>query len=216
MARTPLGPRLRDRVVDLVRGPSWRRAAALRRAGAGVLTGAALVLALSSGPADDGVPLVVAAHDVAAGATLATADLEIRTWPAALVPDGAVRAPEDASGRVLAGAARAGEPLTDLRLVGSELTALLAGQAGAAAVPVRLADSDVAGLLVPGSRVDVVTAGPLVEYPVVLVTAAVVVTVLPAEEGTARGRLVLVAMPRDVATRVAAATITEQVAVTLR
>jgi pilus assembly protein CpaB len=112
---------------------------------------------------------------------------------------------------VLVGAARAGEPLTDARLVG-------AGQpAGpdSAAVPVRLSDAGVAGLLVPGSRVDVITVGERADQPVVLASDATVLTVLQ-EEAAGRGRLVMVAMPRATAARVAAASLGEQVAVTLR
>ena len=88
-----------------------------------------------------------------------------------------------------------------------------------AAVPVRLADPDVAGLLVPGSRVDVITPGPAADRPVVLAADAAVVTVVAAESGAlgqARGRLVLVTLPRADAARVAAAALADQVTVTLR
>jgi hypothetical protein len=121
---------------------------------------------------------------------------------------------------VLAGAARAGEPLTDVRLAGPEQVGPIRGSPDAAAVPVRLADPDVAALLAPGSRVDVVTPGPTGDRPVVLAADAAVLTVLatgpdPPGQG-ARGRLVLVALPRADAARVAAASVSEQVAVTLR
>lgn len=182
--------------------PGWRRTALLRRAGAGLLTALALVLALA--PQARGTPVVVAAADLAAGATLDAGALAVREWPTELVPAGAVVAVADAAGRVLVGAARAGEPLTDARLTGgSELPG------DAAAVPVRLADPDVAPLLVAGRRVDVVTLGERAGEPLVLASDAEVITVLP-------GPLVLVSMPRRVATRVAAAALSDQVAVTLR
>lgn len=210
-----LAPRLRHRLVDAVRGPGWRRLALARRIGAGLLATAALVLALA--PADRGVPVVVAARDVTPGATLAAADLTVRQWPRGQVPAGALGEVAAAEGRVLVGAARAGEPLTDVRLAGSELAARLDGTPDAAAVPVRLADADVAALLVPGSRVDVVTLGASADEPVVLARDAAVLAVLPPGTGPgARGRLALVGMPRAVATRVAAASLSEQVAVTLR
>jgi pilus assembly protein CpaB len=114
---------------------------------------------------------------------------------------------------VLVGAARAGEPITDTRLAGP--AASLGAPAGAAAVPVRLADSGAAALLVPGSTVDVVTVGGESGEPVVLATAAAVLAVLPPDSPSS-GRLVLVAMPSAIAARVAAASLTEQVAVTLR
>ena len=76
------------------------------------------------------------------------ADLALRLWPPELVPAGAVRDLAAADGRVLVGAARAGEPLTDVRLVGAGLAA----GGSAAAVPVRLGDAAVAALLVPGIK----------------------------------------------------------------
>lgn len=167
-----------------------------------------LVAAPRAGPS--GVPVLVTAVEIPAGATVRAADVAVREWPAELVPTGALRAPEAAQGRVLVGAAHPGEPLTDLRLVG-------AGPVpnGAAAVPVRIADAAVAALLVPGTRVDVVTVGAHSEQATVLAADAPVLAVLPEEKG-ARGRLVLVGMPRDAATRVASATLTDQVTITLR
>jgi hypothetical protein len=102
-----------------------------------------------------------------------------------------------------------------VRLAGAGPVATAAGGVDAAAVPVRLADSGVAELLTPGRHVDVLTVGERTDHPVVLAADATVLAVLPEQRG-ARGRLVMVAMPRSVATRVAAASLTEQLAVTLR
>ena len=82
-------------------------------------------------------------------------------------------------------------------------------------MPVRLGDAAVAALLVPGRRVDVVTLGQRSDQPVLLAEDAVVLAVL-AEDPRVRGRLVIVSMPRDIATRVAAASLADQVTVTLR
>lgn len=191
---------LRSRVP--LGAPGWRRTALLRRTAAGLLTVLALALALA--PQARGTPVVVAAADLPAGSTLSPGALAVREWPPELVPAGAVVAVADAAGRVLVGAARAGEPLTDARLI-----AATTADGDAAAVPVRLADPDVAALLVAGRRVDVVTLGERAGEPLVLASDAQVVTVLP-------GPLVLVAMPRALATRVAAAALSDQVAVTLR
>src|SRR5918998_6063707 len=108
MTDSRLAPRPLSRLGSLVVGPGWRRVALLRRLAAGVLATLALVLALAPGPDADGVPVVVAAADVAAGATLGPADLAVRRWPAELVPGGALPDPAGAEGRVLVGAARAG------------------------------------------------------------------------------------------------------------
>ncbi|MFR9805519.1 SAF domain-containing protein [Pseudonocardia sp. RS010] len=196
----------------------WRRAVLVRRCLAGALGAVAVVLALS--PADgQGAEVVVAARDLAPGSVVAPADLTVTTWPVELVPAGAVDAAA-AEGRVLAGALRAGEPVTDLRLAGNLLAAAATGIPDAAAVPVRLADPDVVALLTPGVRVDVVAAAPEGGEPTVLADSAVVLTVLEPGGTSAgsspRGRSALVALPRALAARVAAASLTDQVAVTLR
>jgi pilus assembly protein CpaB len=212
MTDARLAPRPLARLAAVVTGPGWRRLAMLRRIAAGLLALLALVLALAPESAS-GVPVVVAAADVPAGSTLRAPDLAVRQWPAELAPAGALHEAAAADGRVLVGAARAGEPLTDTRLAGP--AAALGAPAGAAAVPVRLADEGVGALLVPGSSVDVVTVGASSTEPVVLATAAAVLAVLPPESASS-GRLVLVAMPAHIATRVAAAALTDQVAITLR
>jgi pilus assembly protein CpaB len=213
-----LAPRPHERLVEALRSSGWRRTALLRRTAAGVLAGLALVLALI--PRDAGSTVVVAARDLASGTALAGADLAVARWPTGLVPTGTLRVPGEADGRVLLGAARAGEPLTDVRLAGADAAARLTGRPDDAAVPVRLPDPDVARLLGPGSRVDVVTPGRDDGKPVVLAADAAVLTVLAAEpDGPgpgAQGRLVLVGLPRSEAARVAAAALSEQVAVTLR
>jgi pilus assembly protein CpaB len=213
MTNARLAPRARDRIGGLLVGPGWRRLALLRRVAAALLAALALVLALAPRAGAGGIPLVVTATDVPAGTTLRATDLAVRPWPGDLVPAGALRDPAAADGRVLVGAARAGEPLTDVRLAGP--AAALGGAADTAAVPVRLADAGVAALLTPGSRVDVVTVGESTDQPLVLAAGASVLAVLP-EDAASSGRLVLVAMPPGVAARVAAASLTDQVAITLR
>ncbi|SHK32652.1 Flp pilus assembly protein CpaB [Pseudonocardia thermophila] len=211
----PLAAHLSERMASAVRavigGPSWRRTLRVRRTAAAVLAGTALVLVAAprAGPSA-GAPVLVAAAELPAGTTVRAADLAVREWPADLVPVGALRSPDAAEGRVLVGAAHPGEPLTDVRLVGGAPV-----PHGTAAVPVRIADAAVAALLVPGNRVDVVTVGARAEAPSVLAADAPVLAVLPEEKG-ARGRLVLVGMSRDAATRVASATLTDQVTITLR
>jgi pilus assembly protein CpaB len=79
---------------------------------------------------------------------------------------------------------------------------------------VRLGDAGVAALLAPGSRVDVVGSGA--GGPAVLAADAAVLTVLPPEERPAAGRLVLVALPRGIAARVASASLAEEITITLR
>src|SRR4051812_24150798 len=137
---------------------------AARRVAAALLAATALVLALRPGSptlaaaAPAGTPVVVAAADLPAGTVLATSDLSLARLPPEFVPQGTVGEPARLVGRVLAGSTRTGEPLTDTRLVGAGLTALLGP--GQVAAPVRLADLAVAVLVRTGDRVDVLASPP--------------------------------------------------------
>jgi pilus assembly protein CpaB len=186
-----------------------------------VLAGAFALRPAGAREADD-VGVVVAARDLSPGTSLSEHDVSIRSLPAAVVPSDALTSRETAVGRVVASAVRAGEPLTDVRLVGPADTALTTGDPNSATVPVRLADPDVADLLRPGIRVDVVTLDPdHQDNPVLAENATVVTTRDTQAHDTAgvqgqTGRLVLVALPRQSATQLAAASLRQPVTVTLR
>jgi Flp pilus assembly protein CpaB len=191
----------------------------LRRAVAGVLVIGAAVLAVR-GPDStaDSRAVLVAARDVAPGTALSASDVRVRRWPSELVPPDALSSLDQVAGRVLAGAAGAGEPLTSHRLAGPDLARRSGGRADGVSVPIRLADGDVAGLLNPGQKVDVVTVGSRADQPAMLASGAVVLTVLPDHGKIAggRGRLVLVSVPAATAAKLAAATLSQEVTVTLR
>lgn len=214
----PLTPLTRDRLRQLLSRHAQPRLGGLRRVVATVLVLLAVVAWVRPPPRAAGeptVPLLVAARDLAPGSTLRTADLRIVRAPESLLPDSALTAADQASGRVLAGAASRGEPLTSTRLVGRENTRLTTGDPSAVGVPVRLADPEVAALLTPGARIDVVTASPGTGSPgVVLAAGATVVTVR--ETSDEPGRLVVIAVPPDTATRLASVSLGQPVAVTLR
>jgi hypothetical protein len=137
-----------------------RGLAAHRRAAVAALVGLAVLFGLSavSPAAPPTVPVLVAAHDLVAGATLSLADLRSASLPPAAVPGGALRPGADVLGRLVAGPVRRGEPLTDVRLLGPSLLAALARGPGVVAVPVRFADSGAAALLRAGDHVDVLAA----------------------------------------------------------
>ena len=100
--------------------------------------------------------MLVAAHDVSAGAVLDPADLRVVRRTASELPDGALDDASLAVGRTVGSGMRTGEALTDARLVGP---GLLAGRPrGDVAAPVRIADGEAAALLRPGDRVDVLQA----------------------------------------------------------
>ena len=190
----------------------------LRRGGAAVLAGTALVLALRPAPpADHGpppVPVIVAATDLPAGTVLTAAHLAPARFPPDLVPDGVTGEVEPLLGRVLAGGVRGGEPLTDARLVGPGLTAGL--PANQVAAPVRLADVAVAALVRTGDRVDVLATPPEGSRADVVAEGALVV----ASSGTGRdgdpsAGLLLIAVDDATATRLAAVATTSTLTVSL-
>ncbi|HEY3261929.1 MAG TPA: SAF domain-containing protein [Pseudonocardiaceae bacterium] len=217
-----LAPLLRERLATRFRGGGWSRPVVLRRVLAAVLVLLAAALALRPQPGT--ATVIVAAHDLAPGHTLTAADVVARPVPAGFVPAGALTEPSGVDGRVLAGAARSGETITDVRLLGADLVRLLAPDGGSATVPIRLSDPDVAGLLAPGSTVDVVSVGERDGKATVLAERATVLAVLDADGvggfGHAtrgqRGRLVVVVLPRQAATQVAAASLSQSLTVTLR
>ncbi len=216
-----LAPMLRERWDVLWRGSGFGRTLLLRRAAAVVLVGLAAVLALTPGSSTmtrTGVAVVVAARDLAPGTVLEATEVTLRELPAQVVPDGAAHIPGAVLGRTLAAPVRRGEPLTDVRLAGPDLARTVSTDPAAVSVPVRLADPDVAALLHPGATVDVVTVGERQDEPVVLARGARVLAVLDAgtHTGARDGRLVLVALDAVAATRVAAASISHALTVTVR
>ncbi|MBV8932524.1 MAG: hypothetical protein JOZ47_04525 [Kutzneria sp.] len=206
------------RLGRLLSTPGWPRTALLRRLTAGLLVVAAVVLAVASihRERDRTVSVLVTARDVAAGATLVTDDVRVAELAVSSVPTGALHEREAVLGRVLTGAARAGEPITDVRLVGAENTRLSTGAPNSSAVPVRLSDPSVADLLRPGCRADVIGLDTRGDVAAMLAADAVVITVRPPVSSTDKGRLVVVALPRETATKVAAASLSQPVTVTLR
>lgn len=200
------------------RGSGFGRTLVLRRAAAAVLVGLAAVLALSHrGSSDDVVAVVVATRDLPPGTVVAEDQVSVRALAAQVVPDGAARSPGAVVGRTLAAPVRRGEPLTDVRLTGSDLIRAVSTDPAAVSVPLRLADPGVAALLHPGDEVDVVTTGERQNEPVVLAKQARVLAVLEAGTRTGEhdGRLVLIALDPAAATRVAATSIAQNLTVTV-
>jgi pilus assembly protein CpaB len=153
----------------------------------------------ASGAADQ-VAVLAAAHDLGAGAVLQTTDIRLVRLDATVVPAGALRSPQLALGRTVAGAVRRGEPITDVRLVGPGLTSGLR-QPEAVAVPVRLADSETAALLRAGDRVDLLaTAASGMEPPTDLPRAQSVASAVDAVAVVTGVRVLAVLARSDTAT----------------
>lgn len=187
-----------------------RRVLARRRLLAAVFAGLAVLAGLRavSPPPPPRTTVLVATQDLVAGATLAAADVRAAGLDPAAVPAGVLTRPGQALGRTTAGAVRAGETLTDVRLTGPALTA---GYPGRVAVPVRLADAGSAALLRVGDRVDLSATDPQGQTSASVVARDVAVLVIPPRDdsvvGLGEGALVLVAVPPEVATAVASATV---------
>jgi pilus assembly protein CpaB len=191
-----------------------------RRVTAVLLAAGAATVALRPSPALPADPrpatvgVAVAALDLPAGTVLSREQLTVAQLPKSAAPSGTTHGPGPLVGRVLAGSVRAGEPLTDVRLVGAGLTRLLPG--GLVAAPVRLADLAVATLLRAGDRVDVLAAtGSAVDATpsVEVVAENALVLTAPASGSDAEpvvgvpdgSGLLVLAVPPDTAQRLAAA-----------
>ena len=143
--------------------------------------------------------------------------LENRT--AATVPDGSQSDVGAVIGATLAGPARRGEVLTDVRVLGPRLAESVAGP-DARIVPLPLADSALLDLVRPGDVVDVLAAGAegsdADARPQLVATDAVVVLVSEKPKGAGSGsdRVVLVAVAAHAANDVAAAALLQTVTLT--
>ena len=195
--------------------PDWTRTLAARRAAAGGLVVLAAVAAVRSDPRGEGTEIVVAARDLAPGVELTAADLRLERHSATMVPDGAQADLNAVVGSMLAGPARRGEVLTDVRLLGRRLAESAAGPA-ARMVPLHLTDTALLDVIRPGDVVDVLAAPADAQdaRPRVVAIDAVVVLVSEQQKGPGGDRVVLVALPAHSANEVAGAALTQAVTLT--
>jgi pilus assembly protein CpaB len=153
-------------------------------------------------------PVLVAARDLPAGTALAPADVVVTAVPRDLVPSGALS--EGATGQVLAGPVRRGEPLTDVRVLG----AALLPPGSSVAVPVRVAEPATAALVAAGDRVDVLSAAAEGGAAARLVASGLSVLAVPAlDDAVGEGALLVLAASRETAARLAAAAVTGRLSV---
>jgi Flp pilus assembly protein CpaB len=213
-----LNPSVLSRLLVALR-PDWSRTLAARRVAAGALVILAAVVALRSNPHGDRTEIVVATRDLAPGVELTADDVRLENHTAATVPDGSQSDVGAVIGATLAGPARRGEVLTDVRVLGPRLAESVAGP-DARIVPLPLADSALLDLIRPGDVVDVLAAGTsdvgAEARPRLVATDAVVVLVSEKPKGADSGsdRVVLVALPAHAANDVAAAALVQTVTLT--
>ena len=216
-----LNPTVLNRISRALR-PDFARTAPARRLAAGLLVVLAGAAALRADPAATIADVVVAAEDLRPGVHLSADHLRLEKRSAATLPDGALLDIAPVLGATLAGPARRGEVLTDVRVLGSRLAGLAAGP-DARVVPLHLANPALAEVIRAGDVVDVLgsgTAAGLAESaarPRVIAANAMVVSVTArSAPGGTDDRVVLVALPATAATALAAASLVQDVTVTIR
>lgn len=205
-------PRLPSRVRRL-----RNRILAHRRPLAAVLAALAVASALqaNAAPPPPRVSVVTASRDLPPGATVTAGDVETVGFDPASVPTGVLAAPE-VIGRTTVGPVRAGEPLTDVRLLGE---ALLDRYPGSVAAPVRIGDAASVDLVRVGDQVSVLAADPQDTAPAVtLAESAPVIAVPPrrrADPGITSGALIVLAVDPVTARELAGAAVSSYLSVVI-
>ncbi len=191
---------------------------ARRRWWAAVLVAVAVTAGLQS-QAPDPPPrqsLLVVARDLPGDRPLRPSDVTVAQVSAELVPRGALRSPDQAVGRSPVGPLRAGEPLTDVRVLGPSM---LAAHPDRVALAVRIGDAATLALLRVGDRVDLLAADPQRSGPATVAAAAVPVLAIPRssrdEAGLVSGGLLVVAADQTTALRLAGLGVTKYLSFTL-
>lgn len=212
---------------EVGRAISWHRrllAAALAAASA------AAVIHLTQPAPPETVQLLVADRDLSGGSELAEDDLRQIAVPPEAVPDGAVRPGDSLSDQVLASPLRAGEPLTNVRLVRPDLAASYGDDLVAA--PTRIFDQDATHVLRVGDRVDVLATSTTIanadvsdfdeavsEEATTTIARDVPVVAIPPAEATgvgAEGALVVLAVSPDIAEELAHYHVSARLSIVLR
>ena len=148
-----LNPSFGSRIAAALR-PDWSRTVAARRVAAAALVVLAGVAAIRSDPEGERAEAVVASRDLQPGVALTAADVHVEKRLTTTLPEGTHRSLEGVVGSTVAGPARRGEVLTDVRLLGPRLAESAAGS-DARIVPLHLADNALLDLLRTGDVVDV-------------------------------------------------------------
>jgi len=212
-----LNPSLPARISQWLR-PDWSRTLLARRIAAAGLVVLAGVAALRPNPDGERAQVVVAARDLSPGAALTADDLRLEKRLTPTIPDGSQSDIDTIVGSTLAGPARRGEVLTDVRLLGRRLAESAAGP-DARLVPVHPVDGALADLVRPGDVVDIVAASETSSQATARVVATDAIVVLVSAKQKAQAatseRVVLVALPAAAANAVAEAALAQTVTLTL-
>ena len=167
--------------VRRIRRAVRRQLLVRRRPLAALCVGIAVAAGLHAvtAPPPPTVEVLGAARDLPAGAVLEGDDVRLLSLPPGAVPDGSTT---DAVGRTLAAPVRAGETITDVRLVGAGLAD---AHPDLATLPVRLPDAGLVGLLEAGDRIDLVATDPQAGGSRVVAADALVLAIPPIDVAAA-------------------------------
>lgn len=192
---------------------------AARRVLAGALVVLAGIAAWRDDPRAENTAVVVTTRDLSPGAELAADDVRLETHASSTIPDGSQTDTDSVVGATLAGPARRGEVVTDVRVLGPRLAESAAGP-DARIVALPLADAALVDLVRPGDIVDIVAApasADAEDSARLIATDAVVVLVSAKDNRMTAGvgRVVLVALPAAAAKTVAGAALVQAITLTL-
>lgn len=219
--RNTTGGHKRPRSPGLVRTlhtPGHARSQLIRNFLAIALVITAALVALSG--MRENPEVVVFARDVEAGAELRAEDLTtIRIAESAIPSSATFTSTESLHGRVITAPAAAGEFVTELRVLGDELTSALVPDGHM--VPLKLAEPDLIALLHHGDTVNIVTSqeddfAPGHFAPVVIAEdARVIATSVDNPGASASPATILIALPADQAQVVASASLSQPLTVVI-
>lgn len=190
---------------------------ARRRLLAAVAAAAAVAAGLqaTAAPPAETTLVLTASRDLPSGTVLAPGDLEAVPFDPDTVPSGVIASRSAAVGRTTAGPVRAGEPVTDVRMVSGSLLAAFPGHV---ATPVRIGDPAAVALLEVGDRVDVLAADPQGRSEAVVVAEDAPVIAIPRAESPSvatPGALVVLATSDETAREIATAAVARYLSVVL-
>jgi pilus assembly protein CpaB len=194
--------RVLDRLDRIHRRFLWHRRplAALAAAAA-----AYIVIQAATAPPPQTVQVWTAARDLPNGTVLDRTDLVRHAFTPSSVPRDQLRSAAQVLGRTLAAPVGQGMPLTTDAVVAD---GWLAHRPGLSAVPLRITDPSVVGLLTVGDRVSLVATDPQRPGRVEQLVSDATVLAIPRSQsgptGGLQGRLVVFGVPPEAATGVAA------------
>ena len=172
-------------------------------------------LQATAAPPAETTLVLTASRDLPSGTVLAPGDLEAVPFDPDTVPSGVIASRSAAVGRTTAGPVRAGEPVTDVRMVSGSLLAAFPGDV---ATPVRIGDPAAVALLEVGDRVDVLAADPQGRSEAVVVAEDAPVIAIPRAESPSvatPGALVVLATSDETAREIATAAVARYLSVVL-